>query len=137
MSYEVLDTPFNRANYASIIGQVLAEPPAYANVRKVDKPVKPSPWRGPVDKDMNKKYRDAQLMLLPSNLGHGWFETFYPNMSDEGIEAEASSVQSSGHHVALFKEGPKSYRIWHSEVASSDPLDRGGAVARWFDYRPK
>lgn len=33
MPYEVIDSPFNRANYPDMIGQVLAEPPAYAQVK--------------------------------------------------------------------------------------------------------
>jgi len=38
MPYLVLDSSFNRANYPRLIGQTLAAPPGYAQVRKLESP---------------------------------------------------------------------------------------------------
>ena len=35
MKYRVVDNPFNRANYAHMIGQILDKPPAYAVVETI------------------------------------------------------------------------------------------------------
>jgi hypothetical protein len=75
-----------------------------------------------------------QLNRLPGNLGHGWYSDEVEYASDPTVNNDASRIQQKGYHIALFKEG-NGVRIWHSEVASNDPLDENGKVYRWFDYR--
>ena len=135
MSFRVLDSPFNRANYPTLIGKVLSQPPGYANVSVVNEGPTASPW----DKEDNgeRKYftKEEQEKKLPTRLGHGWFSDVYTSYTEDQIETEAVRVRDTGHHIALFKEGPRSYRLWYSEVATADPIDRGNIVSRWFDYR--
>jgi hypothetical protein len=81
-----------------------------------------------------EEIKRKQLNRLPSNLGHGWYSDEVEYASDPLVYNDATRIQQRGYHIALFKEG-NGVRIWHSEVASDDPLDENGEVYRWFDYR--
>lgn len=111
--YEVIDSEFNRANYAKLIGKKLVQPPAYAQVKEVDTGIprisKPTAKSGSTQKakgvlaqlitrDKNGQRIDSHIVWRP------YCDIYMTDLHDSLAETEFTDpgalADEFGHEVA-------------------------------------